>query len=262
MKFDENRIVEGGNMFLTRSSSFLEFLPTNFAGDIPEPSDNSFFYRVFNLNIETANQVVNTPYLQAMKRGELDPQYYGCLTVLDSYYCYNAVDTLNSLLCKVDQSKYPGLYALIKANLDSYKRYNATFLQDWHIRQSDNVTPTDTMRNYAKHEQNVMCYSDPIYTLVAYIPCYFLWPWFSQKIIESSGYHPGVYDNWFRGNYYGEDSYKSAWKLGNFIEEWEQQGNSFNETKASEIYRTSMQYELAVFTEAFNPSSMAGIVKK
>ena len=62
-------LLRGDYMFLTRSSLFLEFLPANFAGDILKPSNNSFFYRVFNLNIETANQVVNTHYLQAMKRG-------------------------------------------------------------------------------------------------------------------------------------------------------------------------------------------------
>jgi thiaminase/transcriptional activator TenA len=238
---------------LTRSSSFLKYMPKTMKSvkAITEPDKDSFFIRAFNANIDIANAVVNTQYLQKMKTGILDPSYYGCLTVLDSYYCYRAAETLGSLLNNIDKSKYPDLHNLVEANQKSYREYNKTFLVDWHILQSDSVVPTDKMKRYAEHEHNVMCYQDPIYTLVAYIPCYYLWPWFSKKIIEDSNYKPGVYDLWFKGNYYGEDSFGSAWTIGNFIESWKKSGNAFDETLASDIFKKSMQFELDVFTDAY-----------
>lgn len=235
---------------LTRASSFMSLLPAD-EQVVPEPSPNSFFYRVFYKHIDIANKVVDTSYLQTMAAGKLCPDYYGQLTVLDSYYCYRAADTLKSLLCKIDQEDNPKLYKLANVMSQKYDKYNSTFLDYWHLRESDSVTPTKTMHDYAEHEHNVMCYEDPIYTLVAYIPCYYLWPWFSQQIMERDGYNKdGIYDYWFKGNYYGKDSYKSAWLIGDLIEEWEAFEKPFDEAKAEEIYVKSMNYELQVFTEA------------
>lgn len=238
---------------LTRASSFMRYLPKD-EQDVPEPSQDSFFYRVFNKHIDIANSVMNTDYLMAMSAGILCPDNYGQLTVLDSYYCYRAADTLKSLLCKINQEDNPGLYELTNHMISGYDDYNRKFLTDWHIRESDSVTATKAMHDYAEHEHNVMCYEDPIYTLVAYIPCYYLWPWFSQHIMEKDGYNKdGIYDYWFAGNYYGQESYKSAWVIGDLIEKWKAAGKPFDETKAEEIYVKSMNYELEVFSQAYKP---------
>lgn len=235
---------------LTRALSFISYLPMDVL-EVPEPPKDSFFYQAFNANLETAQKVMNTSYLQKMKVGTLSPDFYGCLTVLDSYYCYRAADTLKSLICKIDKTTDAELYAITTGMMASYDDYNDTFLTDWHIRESDSVTPTQTMRNYSEHEHNVMCYEEPIYTLVAYIPCYYLWPWFSQQIQNAPEYQPGVYKDWFEGNYGGTNaSFKSAWKIGIFIDEWIKAGKPFDKVKATEIYTKSMQYELQVFTEA------------
>ena len=236
--------------FLTRASSFMRLLPPDKQA-VPEPSQDSFFYRAFNANLETANSVMNTSYLQSMAVGTLVPDYYGQLTVLDSYYCYRAAETLKSLLCKVDKAVDPALYDLITDMIKGYDNYNDTFLNNWHIRESDSVTPTKTMHDYAEHEHNTMCYDDPIYTLVAYIPCYYLWPWFSQKIMEQDGFNKdGIYSYWFAWNYEDDNSYKSAWRIGNLIEAWKAAGKEFDEDKALDVYSKSMQFELQVFTEA------------
>lgn len=240
------------NHILTRSLSFIPYLPANLRKETYQLDADSFFYRVFNANIETANDVVNTAYLQAMKIGELDPLYYGSLTVLDSYYCYKAADTLKSLLCKIDNREEKEMYQLVSGMADSYDDYNRVFLDSWHLRQSDSVTPTETMYGYAEHEHNVMCSNDPIYTLVSYIPCYYLWPWFSKQIMENKDYSPGVYADWFSGNYYGEGSFDSALNIGEFIDKWQKHGKAFDEKVAFDIYKKSMDYELKVFTEAYN----------
>lgn len=78
----------------------------------------------------------------------------------------------------------------IEAMIKGYHQYNAYFLNQWHILNSSSIVPTKAMKAYSEHEHNVMCYEEPIYTLVAYIPCYYLWPWFSYQIMQSLDYAP------------------------------------------------------------------------
>ena len=235
---------------LTRASSFMRFLPADRQA-VPEPPKDSFFYRAFEQYIDIAEAVTNTSYLQSMAAATLCPDYYGQLTVLDSYYCYRAADTLKALLCKVDKETDPKLYEQIEVMIKGYDNYNGTFLDNWHLRESDSVTPTKAMHDYSEFEHSVMCYEDPIYTLVAYIPCYYLWPWFSQRIMEQDGYNTdGLYNYWFGSNYYGPDSYKSAWRIGNLIEEWVKADKPFDEAKAMEIYGKAMNFEYEIFSTA------------
>jgi thiaminase/transcriptional activator TenA len=186
-----------------------------------------------------------------MHEGTLDPLSYGCLTVQDAYYCYHAQNTLRSALERVDRDAHPGLSDLIKSKADSYDNYNRTFLEDWHIRNTDSVIPTSTMRRYVEHEQRVAREEDPIYALVVYLPCYHLWPWFARRLMMSPRYNPGVYRGWIEGIYQGEsESFGGAWVMGNFIEQWKDAGNHFDEDRAFDIYRTSMEFELTLFSEA------------
>lgn len=122
--------------FLTRSSSFIHYLPREMQS-VYELDQDSFFYRAFKANEKTACEVVKTQYLQTMKVGNLNPNYYGGLTVLDSYYCYRASDTLKSLLCNIDKAADKVMYVLTDGMISGYDDYNSTFLKDWHIREPD-----------------------------------------------------------------------------------------------------------------------------
>lgn len=107
------------------------------------------------------------------------------------------------------------------------------------------------MQRYAEHERRVSLDEDPTYTLVVYLPCYHLWPWFARRLMMSPHYSPGVYQSWLEGIYQGEvESFGGAWLMGNFIEQWKDAGLPFDEALAFDIYRTSMEFELAVFSEA------------
>lgn len=214
------------------------------------PSEDSFFFEAFNENIDVANEVLNSDYLDSMKKNMLEPQYFGALTVLDSYYCYRAEETLLSLLCKIDKGKEPELYELVVALKKGYEAYNRTFFEDWHIRTAESVNPTEIFKEYAEHEHNIMCAYEPIYTLVAILPCYYLWPWFASRILKSKDYISGVYASWLKdcGN---EESYETAYELGNFIENWIKAGKPFDREKAKSIYKISMEYESKAFKNAY-----------
>lgn len=236
---------------IKRSVPLLSYVLDDLRRLAERPRPTSFFYRAFLSCRHTANAVAGTRYLQSMHDGTLDPLSYGCLTVQDAYYCYHAQETLRGLLGRVDREAHPGLYELVESKTNAYDSYNRTFIEDWRIRNTESVVPTDAMRGYVEHEQRVAREEDPIYTMVVFLPCYHLWPWFARQLMMSPRYSPGVYRSWFEGVYQGEsESFGGAWLMGNFIEEWRDAGNPFDEGLAHDIYRESMEHELAVFSEA------------
>lgn len=236
---------------IQRNAPLLSYVIADLRKLANQPSSTSFYTRAFRACKPTANAVVKTSYLQSMHDGTLDPLSYGCLTVQDAYYCYHAQNTLRALMERVDQEAHSGLYDLVKSKVESYDAYNRTFLEDWHIRNTESVIPTETMQRYVEHERRVSLDEDPIYTLVVYLPCYHLWPWFARRLMMSPHYSPGVYQSWPEGIYQGEvESFGGAWLMGNFIEQWKDAGQPFDEALAHDIYRTSMEFELAIFNEA------------
>ena len=110
-----------------------------------KPSPSSFYYRAFRANLRTANEVAATPYLQSMHTGTLSPLDYGCLTVQDAYYCYQAQETLRLTLARIDRAAQPELFEIVESKVRGYEGYNQTFLEDWHIRNAQSVLPTEAM---------------------------------------------------------------------------------------------------------------------
>lgn len=215
-------------------------------GDVPIPSEDSFFFRAFNTNIKTAESVLNTKYLQSMQKGILPPDNYGELTVLDAYYCYRGADTYNTSLCNIDKTVDLELYELMSKLHNSYREYNKTFFDDWHVRTSESVNATQTFIDYSEHEHHVACSKHSVYTLVAMLPCYYLWYWFSNEMLKNIK-TDNLYYDWVVGCH----SASSAYVIGNFFEEWIKSGKEFDDNMAIKIYSDSMSYELQVFTEAF-----------
>eukprot|EP00794_Sanderia_malayensis_P012376 gene12376-13649_t len=85
---------------------------------------------------------LDTPFIQGMKNGTLDPVLFGIYNLQDTVYCYNATKFL-SLLAKKS---------------------------------------TGVMKKYSKHELSVAESMDPTYSFEAMIPCSRLWPWLGKKL--------------------------------------------------------------------------------
>lgn len=234
-------------MILTRSLGFLE---NHLLMSEPEPPKDSFFFKVFEKSISIAEDVKNTDFLQAMKEGNLPPTNFGVLNVQDAYYCYHAADTYGSLLTKINREEEPELYTLVKSNYEGYVSYNETFFNVWRIPMASSVNPTQNFKDYAEHEHHVMCSQPSIYTLVAMLPCYYLWYWFSSQLRPDMS-DDNLYLDWIEGSL----STGSAYRIGNFIDNWQKKGKEFDEQIATEIYQTSMNFEKKVFTEAYKQTS-------
>ena len=61
-------------------------------------------------------------------------------------------------------------------------------MEQWHIVDPSGIKLGAACENYVNHERNVATTMDPIYLVVAMIPCVKLWPWLGQQIEADTVY--------------------------------------------------------------------------
>ena len=229
---------------LFRSMGFSqEYLRSLNAVNEP-PSDDGFLITTFNKYIDSANSAYSSEFIQGIKNGSLDPERYGCLNVLDAYYCYRAASSMWKAAEKVktvDETAYSMLVQLY----NGYSKYNAVYKDHWHIQTITDILPTDNFRLYADHEEKQADNEDVLYFLVSILPCYYLWSWMANKIDKDSSSDPGLYKFWVDGN---KGVPSTAAVVDKFINE--RTGSSvWDLQKAEKIFATSLDFENKVFNE-------------
>ena len=63
-----------------------------------------------------------------------------------------------------------------------YKKYNASLATDCHVDSAASVVPTRVIEYYSLFEREVATHHDPIYSLIAMIPCEYLWAWLARQM--------------------------------------------------------------------------------
>lgn len=212
-----------------------------------EPKSDSFFYKAFRASEDIAQKALATPFIQGIKKGNLPPEQYGAYTVLDAYYCYQLVKIFDKSIeishgtsCFSDND----LTKLIVEIRNCYQEYNSTLLNVWHIENANGISPTQNMQDYIRHDSNIADMGS-VRTLIAILPCYYLWYWISDQILADDSYHAesNLYHNWVIESHVT----RSAYTIGNFLET----EDYFTLDEGLQIYRTSMEYELANFQDAY-----------
>ncbi len=210
-----------------------------------EPKEDGFLMRVFNKNISAAQKAYDSVFIDGIKHGSLAPERYGSVNILDAYYCYEAASSIWTA-CSKAIHKDNGLYELLSKLYNGYAEYNQVFNEQWHVTAAKNVSPTPCFREYAEHEKRVANNEDAVYMLVALLPCYYLWYWIAHNINQDKCLHPGLYQPWVDRI---DDEPDSAYLIDDFINNWQQKGKSFDESKAFDIFQTSINCEVKVFNE-------------
>lgn len=205
-----------------------------------KPPENSLFWTLWNENIATAEKALNTDFIQGIKKGTLDPVTYGGFNVSDAYYCFHGADDYQTAAAK---AKIPGLKAFLLKKYQGYEKYNATFPTTWHIKNADGIVPSEICKLYSAFESNVAKYQDPIYTLIAMIPCEYLWAWLGAQLSPAADHN--LYKPWIDGN----NDPSGAYAMGNFIDAY-QKKHQIDPSLASQIYSQAMIFEYQNFKTA------------
>lgn len=224
------------NRSLQLDSDFINInkLSTN------KPAADSLFWKLWNKNVATAEFALGTQFIQGIKNGTLDPVVYGSFNVSDAYYCFHGAEDYKTAVSKANSS---GLKAFLQKKYEGYESYNETFPTTWHIKDAGGIQPSAVCERYSNFESNIAKNEDPIYTLIAMIPCEYLWAWLGAQLSPASD--SNLYKPWIDGN----NDPSGAYVMGNFIEEYQKE-YPIDEQKAMKIYSQAMTFEYDNFATA------------
>jgi thiaminase/transcriptional activator TenA len=209
----------------------------------PPPPD-SLFWAMWDSCTRIAQEALQTPFIQGINAGTLDPVVYGSFNVNDAYYCFNgAPDYYSAAQHSVD----PVLRLFLLAKYNSYQRYNTTFPQTWRIKDATSIIPFDVCLQYSEYETNIAADYDPIYCLIVMLPCEYLWSWLGEQLSPPSSQN--LYAPWVTGN----NDPSGAYAMGNFLDAYQKANpDVIDQTTAIHIYTQAMSYEQQNFAAAMS----------
>ncbi|MEM9919286.1 MAG: TenA family transcriptional regulator [Bacteroidota bacterium] len=221
------------------SKDILHLIKEHKLSSDPPPQD-SLFWMLWNVNIGIANQTLQTAFVQGIKQGTLDPVTYGGFNVSDAYYCFHGADDYQTAASRTND---PILKAFLLKKYNSYKKYNDTFPEIWHIKDADGIVPSKAIEEYSNYERKVVQELDPIYALVVMLPCEYLWAWLGAQLSPAQ---PGnLYAPWITGN----NDPRGAYTMGNFLNAYAH-FHGIDNGLAMKVYTQAMQFEYDNFATA------------
>ncbi len=209
----------------------------------PPPPD-SLFWTMWNSCSHLAEEALQTPFVQGIKAGSLDPVRYGAFNVSDAYYCFHAA---RDYAAAVKRADHPTLQAFLSLKHQSYQKYNATFPDVWRVKDATSIIPFDVCHQYCGLETQVASQEDPIYCLVVMLPCDYLWSWLAAQLNPPAPQN--LYAPWVTGNL----GSTGAYAMGNFLDTYQKENpGAVDEQKAAQIYTQAMTFELKNFAAALS----------
>ncbi|KAL3888151.1 hypothetical protein ACJMK2_000531 [Sinanodonta woodiana] len=149
-------------------------------------------------------------FIQGIQHGNLDPTDFGGYMVQDSVYCYYCKGDIDIAATKATD---PTLKEFLEQRSKSFVKYYEYLFNKWHIRDPSGIEMNQACKDYANLEKNVAETMDPLYLIVALLPCYKLWPWLGSQISKST-HDFGVYKNWVTENLNpSSDSYRQLERI-------------------------------------------------
>lgn len=218
-----------------------DLLSAEFNTDPPPP--DSIFWNLWNSCASIAKQALATPYIQGIGSGSLDPNVFGGFYVNDAYYCFNGEQDY----CEASKAATdPNVKTFLQQKYLSYSRYNEVFPTIWHVSSAQCAIPNQVTADYSAFETSVAASAvagkfDPVYLLIAMLPCEYLWAWLAQQL-AAKRFPNNVYQAWIDDN--ADPS--GAFAMGNFLASYQ----GLNQYMAHDFYSKAMQFELDNFLVA------------
>lgn len=209
-----------------------------------QPPKDSLFWTLWDAVVtphEIPEKTLKLNYLQGIKNGTLNPDWYGGYNVADAMYCYHGAKSYEIALQKCE--KGTPLYDFLAKKHEGYVTYNKYFSQEWYLLPFSDIALPDVMAVYIENERYVAEHCDPVYLLIAMIPCEYLWAWLALQMGTPSP--ANVYKSWVTGN--ADPS--GAYRMGNFLVEY-QKTHSIDVELAKNIYGRSTLGEATNFAHA------------
>ena len=200
----------------------------------PPPPD-SLFWLMWKAAAPLAQKALGTEFLQGIKNGNLDPVTYGRYCVSDAYYCYHGADDYGAA---AERATNPTAQAFLALEQKHYNSYNATFPGQWRIKDAQSLLPLPQTLAYTEFESNCATHKNPLYTIIAMLPCEYLWAWLAAQLKPYEDNNP--YGFWIKANDYPDGAYA----MGNFLQQFI---SDIDPATAIQIYSAATKHEYLNF---------------
>lgn len=190
---------------------------------------------------------LDSVFVKAISNVTLDPVEFGAYLVQDAIYLYSVKKSMDMATSRTNEET-------VKGFLQNYasRRYTSLYtnaLKDWHIQDPNSIILGNECQDYVDHLFNVAETMDPVYFVVANIPCEKLWPWIGEQIGVGKK-HFGIYNKWVEENWDPNINVHLEFeKVANdaFI------NGKITKKKALDVYRKSMRGEVEFFNSVLSP---------
>lgn len=210
------------------------------------PAEDSISWKLWLNAADIAKEALNSDFIQGIKNGDLSPDKYAHYTIQDAAYCQHGQEDYQIAENRALKMGEPVFAAFAEARYKSYASYTQSVLTSWHLKNIDSLTPGPAAQAYIDFEHNTAANLEPIYLIIAMLPCDQLWPWLATEI--GSGNKPGnVYDFWITEN----NSWHGAYRLDNFINAWfAEHPDQYDDATANWVMQSCMMGETNFFRSA------------
>ncbi len=228
------------------TSAALQDLPLH----VDPPPQDSISWKLWTSCTDVAEEAFNTDYIQGIWLSSLNPGDYGHYTIQDCAYCCHAQGDFETIEERSSAKGFPQLAAFAKTKYEGYVAYTKELMEAWHLSNTDAISPSDAAAQYMAFEGSVAKEMDPIYGVIAMIPCEQLWSWLAN-VMDETPVAGNLYQFWIDEN----KSWDGAYRLDNFIDGWiKDHPNSYDPKLGLHAYRGSMIGEANFFRSAAGQS--------
>ena len=212
--------------------------------EAPQQAVPSLSTELWKGSQDLAAKALDSDYIQGIKHGTLNPNYYGQYSVQDTAYLYNG---LNDWRTVVARATHPDVKAFAEARVKSWTAYIQETFGAWHIADPTAVKLSPAAQAYVELERDVAHNYAPLYAVVVMLPTESLWYWLATQL-KSYAVETNVYSFWINQNaQYGS----AGQRLEQFIDA---HVDSLDESTAQKVYRSAMLSEVNFFRSACKQS--------
>ncbi|XP_018610467.1 uncharacterized protein LOC108935949 [Scleropages formosus] len=202
--------------------------------------DSSSFYEdLWKSNIDIANATLQTRFLQAMQMGNLPVEKYTIFGMQDLYYMINVTAMLREMSEKKPMPE--DIKQFFKGRFNSYEKYLAYLLNDFSLTNESVIVPRPAMASYINNYHRVMKKYEPIYFVVALLPCSKLWPYLAENVNMTEN---NPYYSFKRDNQGGNPAKHFKGLLDGYQ-------HKMNKKTAHQIFRQQMEHEKNFFQSSY-----------
>ncbi|WP_300074427.1 hypothetical protein [uncultured Ruegeria sp.] len=204
------------------------------------PHGESVFWVLWDNVAEIYKETTKTTFISEISRGQLDPIVFSGFIISDCYYCFNGPHGYDTCITKMPKGIHRSFFQYKR---NSFIPYNKKYPEKLNVTNEVNTIPSPASYAQAEFEKLIALHFEPIYFLIAKLPCEYFWPKLFSDL--SCNFDGNIYRNWMLEN----SDLSLPYEIGNYLDLADKE-NRIDMSIANSVYIWGSYFELLNFASA------------